>query len=224
MRAKVGIEAGLQVPRTSGRAGNVREKKWQSGRRSGPKEGTYCLEGESFGKKDKTTCRADAAPSRNGLRPAGVTHKNVATHDEFPEFRLKEWSQPSFDHPILYLAFHAVLAKSRSAEARAGSVELEAHSKAPARDGFTLWIMRNLDDSRQQPTFAAAWTEALALPRLPESRTASVDRFRFAVAGRSPFRSPARHQERSVSTRWLSVLRQLSTDPTDDKAPSKRRS
>ena len=87
------------------------------------------MEGEWFGKKDKTTVEPvlRLLETVYDLR-VPYLHKNIATHDEF-EFRLKEWSQPSFDnYPILYLAFHGSPGEIEigGGKSRFDLVELEA--------------------------------------------------------------------------------------------------
>ena len=70
-------------------------------------KGIYCLEGNWYGLKDKTTVEpAMSLLERNYYLKVPYLHHDVATRNEL-EFRLKEWARPTFNtHPILYLGFH----------------------------------------------------------------------------------------------------------------------
>ena len=76
-------------------------------RRVDQTKGIFCLEGNWFGTKDRTTIEPvlRLLETANDLRVPYV-HFDVATREEL-EFRLKEWGKASFrNYPILYLAFH----------------------------------------------------------------------------------------------------------------------
>ncbi len=90
------------------------------------RKGVFCLEGQWWGVKDKTTVEPvlQLLATLSGCN-VSYRHFDVATRQEF-DFYLKKWSGASFnDFPILYLSFHGADGEISVGEGRDNSLSLD---------------------------------------------------------------------------------------------------
>ena len=160
-------------------------------RRVDQTKGIFCLEGNWFGTKDRTTIEPvlRLLEMANDLRVPYV-HFDVATREEL-EFRLKEWGKASFrNYPILYLAFHGNPGEIQLGQANGGFKLKDLGYGTGRRLQWTYYPLRIMLDPGspwqhiEQNVAPDKGTCALWLQE--RCRLAFVKRFRFAVSGRSP--------------------------------------
>ena len=112
-------------------------------RARGPKQKKYifCLEGNWFGAKDKSSVEpALRLLERARLYQLRYLHYKIATRQEL-DFRLKEWCRDQFkNYPILYLGFHGTFGEIELADDVAVGLQELANTLGSTCEGRIIYF------------------------------------------------------------------------------------